>query len=117
MAEVAFIKTELVPCKKGSQNNIIDIIRCHVFKVNKNFESSKVNIPFFPSELKVVPALNVDQLNNVVWRSLQLEDDLRQTRENLKDVKLIVCYDKLTEIFLKELLKETLEDLIIQVIS
>lgn len=117
MSEVVFIKTELAPIKKEGQHNILDILKCQMYRVDKNFTSIKTNIPFFPSELKSLPTLNLDQMENIVWRSLQLEDNLRRTREYLRYTKLIICYDKLTESFLKELLKSRLEDIIIQVIA
>lgn len=73
--QVAFAKLELTP----GVSHIADIEKCLIFKVNKDFTTENITLPFFPS--------NIDTSKRLHWRSLSLESDLNLTRGYLNDVE------------------------------
>lgn len=113
MAKIAVISCEIAPLKKTSFSIFADVTKVNILKIDNRIVANKFSLGFCPSEFKSITSIVSDEeYKNVYWRCIELEENMRQLRETLAGVKVIVCYDKMTEEFVKQVLPEKSTDII-----
>lgn len=103
----AFIRIEYYPLGK---NLIADIAEINIKKISKKLAVESCTIKFLPPNSYFNP--KSQEKTKIRWRCLELENSLNLLRNELTGVALLICYDNLTKLFLKETLHWPIENII-----
>lgn len=117
----AFVSVELKPLSKGVGSVVADISRVHILKVSGDqLKSEKIILNFFP--LKPLEPLNLSRNDidetgsthkNIVFRSIELEQNLQQLRDLLSEFDLALCVNRLTAKFIKEATEDSIDTMVV----